>query len=451
MSFLNWKEYACVLAVGLSAAAWLHGATFNPITVADLIADINVANTNSANDIIDLGGRTFTLNTSNFANDLTDGINGLPSILADGGNTFTMQNGIVERDALSTPADDFRLMHFSVGATVQITNVTFRNGLAAAGGALGDTGGGLLNLSILRIDGSVLTSNVAVADAGGLGNHGGLVISINNTTFIGNSAHRGGGVFNDAGVILSFTNSTFSGNGAATSGGAIFNDHGTISFILNSTFSGNSAAGNDGGAIFNGTSLIVLSPPGTISNILNSTFASNFAGGSGGGIFNAQRSLTSAGGVIESLISTIVAGNFASFAPDVFGDIASESFNFIGINEGSNIVAGNPNVNNSIVGTSLFPLDPRLGPLADNGGPTQTRALLEGSKAINSGSNPLNVPYDQRGVGFLRMVGGATDIGAFEVQNHDEPDDDDDDDDDRVQDNDGGDDEYIALDVPLAF
>jgi hypothetical protein len=132
-------------------------------------------------------------------------------------------------------------------------------------------------------------------------------------------------------------------------------------------------------------------------------------------------------------------------APDVFSNIVNESFNFIGNNSGSNIVAGDPNGNHSKVGTSLFPLDPRLGPLASHGGPTKTRALLKGSGAINSGSNPLNVPYDQRGVGFFRVVGKATDIGAFEVQkckkkdrscNHNEPDDDGD---------------YVVLDVRPAF
>ena len=60
--------------------------------------------------------------------------------------------------------------------------------------------------------------------------------------------------------------------------------------------------------------------------------------------------------------------------------------------------------------------NPLLGPLANNGGPTQTHALLSGSPAIDTGSNPLALSFDQRGTGFARTVGAQTDIGAFEVQ-----------------------------------
>jgi hypothetical protein len=54
--------------------------------------------------------------------------------------------------------------------------------------------------------------------------------------------------------------------------------------------------------------------------------------------------------------------------------------------------------------------------LANNGGPTQTRALGSGSNAIDAGLNPDSLPFDQRGTGFVRTFGAATDIGAFEVQ-----------------------------------
>lgn len=57
---------------------------------------------------------------------------------------------------------------------------------------------------------------------------------------------------------------------------------------------------------------------------------------------------------------------------------------------------------------------PLVGALADNGGPTPTHALLPGSPALDAGSNPLALPNDQRGEGFPRTVGPASDIGAFE-------------------------------------
>jgi hypothetical protein len=57
-----------------------------------------------------------------------------------------------------------------------------------------------------------------------------------------------------------------------------------------------------------------------------------------------------------------------------------------------------------------------LGLLANNGGPTLTHALLVGSPAINTGSNPNALAFDQRGTPFVRTFGAQTDIGAFELQ-----------------------------------
>jgi hypothetical protein len=70
----------------------------------------------------------------------------------------------------------------------------------------------------------------------------------------------------------------------------------------------------------------------------------------------------------------------------------------------------------TVVGTgNLVGADPLLAPLANNGGPTRTHALNAGSPAINAGSNPLSLPTDQRGPGFLRVAGAAADMGAYEV------------------------------------
>jgi hypothetical protein len=68
--------------------------------------------------------------------------------------------------------------------------------------------------------------------------------------------------------------------------------------------------------------------------------------------------------------------------------------------------------------TDLLDVDPKLGPLQDNGGPTQTHALLEGSPAIDAGDNTDAPEFDQRGEGFPRIdpVTGIIDIGAFEFQ-----------------------------------
>ncbi|MBP8294747.1 MAG: DUF11 domain-containing protein [Burkholderiales bacterium] len=179
-------------------------------------------------------------------------------------------------------------------------------------------------------------------------------------------------------------------------GGAIFNE-GTIVHVVNSTFSGNTA--NSGGAIHNA---------GDIATITNSTFSGNVAA-SGGGIHN------SIDGNIGELASSIVAGNAAPSGPDIDnqGAMSAAYFNLIGINSGHTITNG---VDNNQVGTAVTPLNPLLGPLASNGGPTQTRALLAGSPAINAGANALPLVFDQRGEPYLRNFGGQTDIGAYEVQ-----------------------------------
>ena len=94
---------------------------------------------------------------------------------------------------------------------------------------------------------------------------------------------------------------------------------------------------------------------------------------------------------------------------------SASAYNLIGTGGSGGLVNG---INGNQVGVA----DPGLGPLADNGGPTQTIALLPGSPAIDAGSNALAVDpttgqpltTDQRGPGFLRIVNGTVDIGAFE-------------------------------------
>jgi len=131
----------------------------------------------------------------------------------------------------------------------------------------------------------------------------------------------------------------------------------------------------------------------------------------GGGLFSAAVSGT------NGVESTIIAGNTAKagYGPDGKNSgTFIEKCNFIGNNTNSPFTAGSTNANGSYVGTATAPLNPLVLPLANNGGPAMTMALQWGSLAVDHGSNPDNLAYDQRGVGFVRVVGAGCDIGAYE-------------------------------------
>lgn len=104
--------------------------------------------------------------------------------------------------------------------------------------------------------------------------------------------------------------------------------------------------------------------------------------------------------------SSIIFGNKINSTPyDLNGNGS-----IIGAN---NLIGVSPTLN---LPADTLHSNPLLGPLQDNGGPTFTRALLKGSPAIDAGKNATSSSFDQRGNGFVRTSGKATDIGAFETQ-----------------------------------
>jgi hypothetical protein len=112
------------------------------------------------------------------------------------------------------------------------------------------------------------------------------------------------------------------------------------------------------------------------------------------------------------LTSSIIAGNTGAYFQDTVGGFVSlGGYNLIGNDSGgtTGLVDG---VNGDQVGSPSSPIDPLLAPLADNGGPTQTHALLPGSPAIDAG-DPTSTTPDQRGVS--RPQGAGVDVGAFEL------------------------------------
>ena len=286
------------------------------------------------------------------------------------------------------------------------------------GNTCNDFGCGLYNAGVMTLTNCTISNNIeAGGGGGGINNSGRLMLT--GCTVSGNAAPGGGGIDNTG--TLTVSNSTFSNNsanyyGGGAIGGALLNFNGTV-ILTNCTFSGNSAnpfsptsgQSSEGGAIYtNGGSLTLTSCTVTGNASTGST-----TGSAGGGIFNSAGITGSA----VTLRSCIVALNTSSMGtPDLSGAFTSQGWNLIGNSSTATITAAQTSDH---IGTAGSPLDPRLGPLQNNGGRIPTCALLSGSPAIDAGDDsvllsPLSLATDARGSGFPRKVGAHVDIGAFE-------------------------------------
>ncbi len=242
----------------------------------------------------------------------------------------------------------------------------------------------------------------------------GGTLNIDNITLTGgnndNNWYKNGGAIYSHGT-LTVTNSTITGNAAPGGGGGIYNEYGSLT-VIGSTISGNSVPGcylcsSPGGGIANAGSTAT-------AMVVNSTVSGNHADYGGGGIQNVS-------GTTTIVNSTIVDNSTTNFGGGLWG-YSSGSItvtNSIVANNSSSNIASGDNVYGLVTdnGHNDIGTDALLGSLADNGGPTQTIALLSGSTAINAGddtvcnASPVN-GLDQRG--YVRPSGSHCDIGAFE-------------------------------------
>jgi predicted outer membrane repeat protein len=281
--------------------------------------------------------------------------------------------------------------------TITISNSNFYLNTALSGGAIFNTG-------TATIAGTVFSGNSPyfsghTASCGAIDNRG--TMSITTSTFDTNTANNnftaGGAICN--GATLTVTDSTFSNNASSGNnsglGGAIFHYAGSLA-VTNSTFSANSAT-TSGGAIY--------SEGGTVQ-ISNATFGTNPENIGGGG------ALANAGSAV--LIQNSIVAN-AGNGGNCSGTITSDGYNLS--SDGSCDFASAGDLNNA---------NPMLGVLQNNGGPTQTMALQNGSPALDAG-NPSGcsdfagnlLTTDQRG--RPRPGGGETsgcDMGAYESQTY---------------------------------
>ena len=246
-------------------------------------------------------------------------------------------------------------------------------------------GGGIHNEGTLTLNDSTVSGNnastdTAYGDGGGIHSAGnGSSVTLNNSTVSSNSSNgggSGGGLWNSDGASMELTNSTVSFNTSSDNGGGIYNTGNSTVTLNNSTIGKHNSASGSGGGIWNDTN-------GTV-NFKNSIIARNRANSAGPDCYNSA-----------TLISL--------------------DYNLVGDDSGCFFT---PQTNDQVN------VDPLLGELQDNGGPTETRALRLGSPAFDAiptgnCTDHLGtpIPTDQRGV--PRPQGSVCDIGAYEAQTAD--------------------------------
>jgi fibronectin-binding autotransporter adhesin len=324
-----------------------------------------------------------------------------------------------------------RVFEIAAGADVEMSGLTIRDGAAV-------TGGGIRNGGKLRITHSAIISNRAnggSAQGGGAGINSTGALDVEYCTFVDNIGGVAGGAIRLASPtgsfdlsLLTVRYSTFSGN-SSRNGGALGLARG-VALIVGSTFNGNSAVNGSGGAM--------TVEDGSLT-VTGSTVSGNSTTDRGGGIAARGQLIVQHSTIVDNsgpsgagirtdingavtLTHSIVARNWNGSTPSdlVVASIgATGGYNLIGhAATAGGLVHG---VNGNIVG-----VDPMLGPLADNGGPTKTHKPLPGSPVIDAGDpffNAAAMPFDQRGLPYPRVVRGVAGptndyvgLGEFKVR-----------------------------------
>jgi hypothetical protein len=407
-----------ILAVESGASLTLEGITLENGTADDGGA-ISKAGTLTVSDsafsgdsagggdggAIDNQTGTMTVSNSTFSND-TAGIGG--AIFSVGVGANTIDNSIFINDTAvggvgvgggggGGSGTGGAIYYYDTESFVGLLDL--EDGTLSNDPAIGGNGGG----------GTSVSSGLIAGGTGGAGEGGGLYLDnadqqalLMSDTFNSDSAQGGAGGTGETGG----NGGRGGAGGSGNYGGGIFVSRtGFGSYMLNDTLSGNSAqAGTGGTGGTAGSSSITGGIPGN--------------NGAGGGIGNASSGggLDISNGTVDLANTLIALNNATTNGPDVFGTINLDfsQNNLVGNGAGSNL--SNGDASGDLVGYTASQL--QLGPLSNNGGPTQTMALLPGSPAIAAGNiYPIfyGLPVtDQRGL--ARTVNGHVDIGAVEYQ-----------------------------------
>jgi CSLREA domain-containing protein len=302
------------------------------------------------------------------------------AILNDFGGTVNLTNVSLTNNKAPSTGQGGAIYNFH--GTVTIEDSTISGNSARFGGVISQDSG------TVTIEDSTMNGNWTpnqFTTFGGVSYSWAGTVTVRNSTVSGSTMVYGAGMYNDGGSTLNVENSTISGNSAGD-GGGIYNNSGTAR-VKNSTISGNSASA--GGGIYNKATL----------NVTGSTLSDN-SYNAGSGIYNFSGT--------ANVGNTIIAGNDADFGdPDVRGTFTSQGYNLIGDADGS---TGFTQTGDQTGGGASV-IDPKLGPLQYNGGPTKTYALLFGSPAIDKGK-ALGLTTDQRGETRPTDVAGVPNAGG---------------------------------------
>jgi len=350
-------------------------------------------------------------------------VNSGAGIFNEGGGTLIVESSYIQGNTSLTNGGGID----NLNGQVTINNSTI-SGNKAQGDENGNGGGMYNNGGTLYLSSSTISGNQATLRGGGISSSGALIID--SSTIHDNLARQvgyGGGLHIYASGTLTLTNSAIYGNHAVEHGGGISN-YSDSAAILNSAIYNNTADKN-GGGIYNLGTLLMTNV--TLSG--NSIPAESSAYHRGGGLYNSGSSTLAyttiygnsgffGGGIYHTgtgstiLKGTLLANNLAGSTPNnCAGTITSQGYNL-----SDDTTCGLTGVGDQ----QGEMIDPQLGPLQDNGGPTFTHALPASSPAVDRGGetcteaqgNPLYT--DQRG--YFRPVDGvgtdgpACDVGAYE-------------------------------------
>jgi hypothetical protein len=380
---ISFTVASLVLLLGLAPA---EAATYTVTNTSDsgpgsLRQAIADANATPADDVIEFDPNVFVTPQTMKTISLTGGslfVHAAGRLTIDGPGADLLTVSGMPQTPEALPRQVFMI---SAGANALIDGLKITGGIGVGFRRPDGTfhpggGGGIFNQGTTTVQNSLITENRGFNDGGGIYNEGSLIVR---GSTISRNFGEGGGLHNRGGVAT----------------------------IIDSTINDNRSAAW-GGAILNWATLVVI----------NSTISGNRSLSFGGGIYNFVGTST--------LISSTSVGNFIEINPEFGGS------NGITVDSGQ-AIARNSIIVDGVEGpfvsqgyNLLSEADAKLGPLAWNGGPTQTYALLPGSLALDAGdpagafdtsNNPL--PFDQRGTGYPRISGGRLDIGAYELHDND--------------------------------